>query len=420
MIRACLLDFRLLAPSIANVAAEAAVTLSDRLAVATAWSGSRIPEWAQLSTCHRCEVYVHGVGEGWLLGLLREHFPETVSSGLIEVSDDRAAHHLKRVAAGLDSMLLGETDVQGQVGAALVRAMENGTVGPVLNSLFEAALHAGKRVRTLTDIGRNASSLASAAVDLVVARLGHVERASVLVLGAGKMARRACERLDGVGIKALTVTNRTLARAESLAALHGAQATPWAEIVKVMREADLAISATSAPEPFINGQLMSRAMKGRAGRPLHIVDLALPENVHPEVSGIEDVFHYNLRDLEEAVRASQEARASQIPQAEAIIDQEVTRFVSWLRQHGVAPSLRLLGELARSSRDAELDRMLRRLPELTTRQRRVVQSLANNLAHRLVRWPMLRLRDAAGSDREVLLREAVEHLFKELDTNGTD
>ncbi len=411
MIRAWLLDYRSLAPLVASEAAAAATTLPDRLGVAMARVGGRRPEWAALSTCHRCEVYSHGVSAEWLLGVFREHFPPAARAGLTAVGDGCAARHLMRVAAGLDAMLLGETDVQRQVAATLAGATEAGSAGPVVHALFGAALHAGKRVRTETGIGRHAASLASAAVDLVVERLDPVERVHALVFGAGTMARRACERLDARGIRRLTVINRTLARAESLAALHGGRAAPWAEAADALRAADVAIAATAAPEPFICAELLRDVMETRRGKPLHLVDLALPQNVHPDVAAVEDVRHYDFDDLEEATRASRAARAAEVPRAEAIIDQEVARFVSWLREHEVAPALRLLGELATAARDAELERAWRRMPELTDRQRRVVQSLAHNLARRLVRQPMLRLRDAAGSDRAGRYREALEHLF---------
>lgn len=411
MIRAWLLDYRPLAPPVASEAAAAATTLPDRLRAAMARVDGRRPEWAALSTCHRCEVYSHGVSAEWLLGVFREHFPPAARAGLTAVGDGCAARHLMRVAAGLDAMLLGETDVQRQVAATLSGATEAGSAGPVVHALFGAALHAGKRVRTETGIGRHAASLASAAVDLVVERLDPAERAHALVFGAGTMARRACERLDARGVRGLTVTNRTPARAESLAALHGGRAAPWADAADALRVADVAIAATAAPEPFLCAELLREVMKGRRGKPLHLVDLALPQNVHPDVAAVADVRHYDFDDLEEATRASRAARAAEVPRAEAIIDQEVARFVSWLREHEVAPALRLLGELATAARDAELERAWRRLPELTDRQRRVVQSLAHNLARRLVRQPMLRLRDAAGSDRAGRYREALEHLF---------
>ena len=411
MIRAWLLDYRPLAPPVASEAAAAATTLPDRLRAAMARVDGRRPEWAALSTCHRCEVYSHGVSAEWLLGVFREHFPPAARAGLTAVGDGCAARHLMRVAAGLDAMLLGETDVQRQVAATLAGATEAGSAGPVVHALFGAALHAGKRVRTETGIGRHAASLASAAVDLVVERLDPAGRAHALVFGAGTMAGRTCERLDARGIRGLTVTNRTPERAESLAALHGGRAVPWAEAAGALRGADVAIAATAAPEPFICAELLREVMAGRRGRPLHLVDLALPQNVHPDVAAVEDVRHYDFDDLEEATRASRAARAAEVPRAEAIVDQEVARFVSWLREHEVAPALRLLGELATAASDAELERAWRRLPELTARQRRVVQSLAHNLARRLVRQPMLRLRDAAGSDRAGRYREALEHLF---------
>ena len=414
MIRAWLLDYRPLAQSAAGDAAAAAVTLPARLETAMREVDGARPEWAILSTCHRCEVYSHPSNAEWLLGVLREHFPPAARAALTAVRDGPAARHLMRVAAGLDSMLLGETDVQRQVAATLARATETGSAGPVLHALFGAAVHAGKRVRTETDIGRHATSLASAAVDLVAARLEPVGRARAVVFGAGTMARRACERLHAVGIGSLAVVNRTMARAKKLADTHGGRAVPWEGAADALREADVAVAATAAPEPFIDARML-RGVAARAGRPLHLIDLALPRNVHAGACGAANVRCYDFGDLEEATRAGHAARAAEVPRAEAIIDQEVAHFLVWLREHEVAPALRLLGELAAATRDEELERAWRRLPELDGRQRRVVQALAHNIARRLVRRPMLRLREAAGSTEANRYREALEHLFADPD-----
>ena len=419
MIRAWLLDYRPLVQSAAGDAAAAAVTLPARLETAMREVDGPRPEWAVLSTCHRCEVYSHPSNAEWLLGVLREHFPPAARAALTAVRDGPAARHLMRVAAGLDSMLLGETDVQRQVAAALARATETGSAGPVLNALFGAAVHAGKRVRTETDIGRHATSLASAAVDLVAARLESVGRARAVVFGAGTMARRACERLHAVGIGSLTVVNRTMARAEHLAATHGGRAVPWDGAADALQEADVAVAATAAPEPFIDATMLRGVAAARAGRPLHLIDVALPPNVHAGACGAADVRCYDFGDLEEATRASHAARAAEVPRAEAIIDQEVAHFLVWLREHEVAPALRLLGELAAATRDDELERAWRRLPELDARQRRVVQTLAHNIARRLVRRPMLRLREAAGSAEANRYRQALEHLFADPDRAGS-
>ena len=418
MIHAWLLDYRPLTQPVAGEAAAAAATLTARLETAMRGVDGPRPEWAVLSTCHRCEVYSHPAHAEWLLGVLREHLPPAARSALTAVRDGSAARHLMRVAAGLDSMLVGETDVQRQVAATLARATEAGCAGPVLNALFGAAIHAGKRVRTETGIARHATSLASAAVDLVAARLESTDKARAVVFGAGTMARRACERLHAVGIGSLTVVNRTTARAERLAATHGGRAVPWSRAAETLREADVAIAATAAPEPFIDAPMLSGVAVARAGRPLHVVDLALPQNVRPGACGAAGVHCYDFADLEEATRAGHAARAAEVPSAEAIIDQELAHFLVWLREHEVAPALRLLGELAAATRDDELERAWRRLPELGARQRRVVQTLAHNIARRLVRRPMIHLREAAGSDDADRYRQALEYLFADPDNDA--
>ena len=238
-----------------------------------------------------------------------------------------------------------------------------------------------------------------------------MSQAQALVFGAGTMAQRACARLRSLGIGALTVTNRTLARAEHLAASYGGQAVPWERATGALRGADVAIAATAAPEPFIDGRMLRAATAERQQRPLHLIDLALPQNVQADGVPTVNVRYYDFAALEAATRTSHAARAAEVPRAEAVIEEELARFRIWLRHHEVAPTLRLLGELATAARDAELERVWRRLPELSARERRVVESLAHNLAQRLLRRPMVRLRDAAGSDQALPYRAALEHLF---------
>ena len=313
-----------------------------------------------LATCHRCEVYTHHASGLLVAGVLNDLLPTVARRTVTEVSADEAARHLMRVTAGLDSMLLGETDVQHQVVAAWQAAAGGGTAGPVLDALFRAAIHAGKRVRTDTAIGRHATSLAPAAVDLVAGRLASVQESRALVYGAGTMAQRACERLRDLGVGSLTVTSRTLERAERLARHCGGRAVPW-DPSAALRTADVAIAATAAPQPFIDDAVLSDTMRGR-NRPLHLVDLALPQNVDRGAAPLPEFHYYDLADLEDATRASHAARAAQIPHAEAVIERELAHFRSWWQQREITPALRMLGELAAATRDAELDKVWRRLP----------------------------------------------------------
>lgn len=411
MIRVWRLDYRPLSRSLASAAAAAAATLPQHCARLAAARRGQPFEWALLGTCHRCEVYTSGAPEAALQELLQAQLPPAAAAAVTMLRGPAAAHHLMRVAAGLDSMLLGETDVQHQVVEALALAAARGGAGAVLHALFRAAIHAGKQVRTVTELGRHATSLAPAAVDLVAARIGSMSGAQALVFGAGAMAQRACERLRALGVGGLTVTNRTLTRAERLARACGGRAVPWDAGRAALGAADVAIAATSAPEPFIDGALLRAATGDRPQRPLHLVDLALPGNVRRDAAAPPAVRYYDFADLEQAARAGRAARAAEVPRAEAVIEQELARFRAWLRQHAVAPTLRLLGELGSAARDAELERVWRRLPELSARERRVVESLAHNVARRLLRRPLRRLRSAAGGARAEHYREAVEHLF---------
>lgn len=415
VIRAWLLDYRPLDRATADAASAAAGTLPAHLARTVPEAAGARPEWAVLATCHRCEVYACGAGADSLRRLLDGHLPAAARGAVTAIDGVRAAHHLMQVAAGLDSLLIGETDVQRQVVEALDRAMRLGSAGPVLNALFRAAVHAGKRARTVTAIGRHATSLAPAAVDLIEARFGPLHRAQALVFGAGTMARRACERLRALGVGALAVTNRTGSRAQDVARTYGGRAVPWEEAAGALRGADIAIAATAAQEPFIDRPMLDAATAGRGGRTLHLVDLALPRNVRVDEAPLDRLRYYDFADLEEAAAAGRAARAAEVPHAKAVIEQELARFRTWLEHHEVTPALRLLGERAAAARDAELERAWRRLPELTARQRRVVESLAHNLTQRLLRLPRQRLRHAAGSDQAARCRAALEYLFAEPD-----
>ncbi len=411
MIHAWLLDYRPLDRDQASAAAAAAAAVPERLAGAVAHVNGQRPEWAVLATCHRYEVYAHRASAAMIVAVLDEQLPRSARRTMVETTSDDAVRHLMRVAAGLDSMLLGETDVQHQVVDAWRDAIHCGGAGPVLDALFRAAIHAGKRVRTETSIGRHATSLAPAAVDLVAARLGSIRAARAVVFGAGTMAQRACERLHDLGAGAIAVTNRTFERAARLADHVGGQAIPWGAAAAALRGADVAITATAAPEPFIDDALLGAVTAERGRRPLHLVDLALPQNVQRGAAPLPGFHYYDYSVLEEATRASHAARAAEMPRAEAVIDQELSRFRSWWQQREVRPALRMLGELAATTRDAELEKVWRRLPGLSDRERRIVESLAHNVARRLLRQPMLRLREAAGSPQARDYRGTLEELF---------
>ena len=417
MIRAWLLNYRPLDQHLASEAAAAAALLPERLGTALALGNGEQTEWAVLATCHRLEVYSHHANGSLVGGVLDDLLPDAARRTVAEVSGDDAVRHLMRVAAGLDSMLLGETDVQHQVVAAWQDAAGAGTAGPVIDALFRAAIHAGKRVRTDTAIGRHATSLAPAAVDLVAGRLASVTEARALVFGAGTMAQRACERLRDLGVGSITVCSRTLERAERLAHHCGGRAAPWAPAA-ALRAADVAIAATAAPTPFIDDAMLSETMAARRGA-LHLVDLALPQNVDRGTMPLPEFHYYGFADLEDATRASHAARAAEIPRAEAVIAQELAHFRTWWQQREITPALRMLGELATATRDAELEKVWRRLPGLSDRERRVVESLAHNVTRGLLRRPMTRLRDAAGTPLASRYRGTLESLFADRPSRET-
>lgn len=369
-------------------------------------SGAR--EGFVMSTCNRTEVYAvvePGEGDADLLRVI-------AASGGLEANELRAAcyvhhadaavRHALRVTSGLDSMVLGEDQVQAQMKRSLAAARAAGVIGPILERLGAAALSCGKRVRTLTGVGRHSVSLESLAVRAVVDRVGSLQGRKVLVIGAGESAALILRQLRAAGAAAIAVVGRSPARAGALALLVDAQPRTVAELPDELSAADVVFCCTSAPHPVLTAELLAVRAARRPGDPLVCVDLGMPRDVDASASEMTGVSVITLDHLAAMAERHREARRSHLPAAEAIVDAEARRFLEWMRARGATGAIGALDANATDVAESELARALARLPSLSARDRRIVEELAHRIARKLAHRPIHALKQAqAGEGREI-------------------
>lgn len=377
-----------------------------------------LAEAAILSTCNRTEVY-GAVDDGDLgteavIGFLCAFSgqpPEAVRPYLYQYTGAAAARHLARVAAGLDSMLIGEAQILGQVRAALRLSQEAGTAGPHVTRLFEAALRAGKRARAETAIGEGAASISHAAVKLAGRIFPALVDKEVLLVGAGKVAELVARHLARKGSVRVRVTNRTRERALQLAAAYGWSELPMTNLAGGLLAADIVISSTGAPEPIIGVELVRPLLEQRAGRPLYFIDLAVPRDVDPAVQELPGAFVYNVDDLYAVVDTTLAERREQMAAAEAIVEEEVRQFWDWYGQRAVAPVIAVLRQRAEAIRAQELDKTLRRLDHLPEADKERIRALTAAIVNKLLHEPMVRLKQQAASPEGQRFADAAARLF---------
>lgn len=371
----------------------------DELYRALAESGSALAEVVILSTCNRLEIY--GVAHDTRHALaaveqrladLRGIAPERLREHGYVYNGDTAIRHLMRVAAGLDSMIFGEAQILGQVGQALEVAQSAGTAGPVLSHLFTLAAHAGKRARTETEISRHVTSVSHAAVALAQAQIPDLSRARALVVGSGEMAYLAAQALHRHNIQTIHCINRTYARAADLALAFNGSALDWHEMPDALAEADVVISATAAPHTVIERRDVEQALKRRAGRPLVIIDIALPRDVDESVRALPDVHYHDLDDLSRFVQANVARREAAVTEVDAIVEQEAARFLAWERGRSISPVITALREKAAALAHDEVEAALRRLGDLDAGQQKVVELMAHRIVNKILHEPTIRLK----------------------------
>jgi glutamyl-tRNA reductase len=378
-----------------------------------------LEETLVLSTCNRSEVYgvppesSHECAPGLSSFLSEFHSvrPDVLRGSLYHHYDRDAVRHLFRVSAGLDSMLLGEAEILGQVREAYRFAHEHGATGPVLNRLFQGALEVGKRVRTETELGTRPVSVASAGVKLAERIFGKLRERSALVLGAGTISEQVVEQLRSRGIAHLFVMNRSQERAESLAQRFGGKVVPWGEWETALNGPDVVVTSISAEEPVLQRELLARAMAARGNRALLLMDLGLPRNIEAAAADLYNVYVYNVDDLTDIVQQNRNARESEIPRAEAVVEEHVAKFLSWQASVELVGLVEELRSKLRSERGAFLSSRLETMNHLAAADIRRIESLMDDLLEKLLLQPAERLRGERELRRKIQSVEALRDLF---------
>ncbi len=386
-----------------------------------------VAELVILSTCNRLELYT-AVSGTWemdgdvagraLCAPLLSFIAETRSLPVTEFEahlyhheGKQAVEHLAHVAAGLDSMILGEPQILGQVTEAYQAALGQGAIGPVLSALFRTAIRVGKRARTETAISRNPSTVGSVAVKLAGAVVGDLASARVLILGVGEMAELAVEALRARGAYRIAVMSRTRERARQLAQRWGAQALTFEQLAEALAAADIVIASTAAPHFLITPDLVRATMAQRPARPLIFIDIAVPRNVDPDASRLPNVHGYDIDDLQARLNGALAEREREIPHAEAIVAEETTAFMEWLRGLDMAALIAELRARADALRRSEVEKTLRHLPRLDEMERQRIEALTESLVNKLLHTPTLRLKAEAGNGHAAEYAAAARYLF---------
>ena len=346
-------------------------------------------EAAILSTCNRTELYVSGEKPGELAQWLAQYHrlaPDELQPYLYTLPSEQAVRHAFRVASGLDSMVLGEPQILGQMKAAARAAESAGTLGSVLHRLFQRSFAVAKEVRTTTRIGAASVSMAAAAVKLAARIFPSLKDQSVLFIGAGEMIELAATHFAAQAPARITVANRTLERAQRLAHRFNAHAIELRSLAEQLHEHDIVVSCTASSLPILGKGLVERALRARRRRPMFMVDLAVPRDIEPEAGELDDVFLYTVDDLAGIVSANLDSRRSALEQAEAIIDTQVGQFMHWMRLREGVPLIRALREEADAARRRELEQALRALARGED-PAKVVEALSQTLTNKLMHGP---------------------------------
>jgi len=379
-------------------------------------------EAAIVSTCGRTELYCHldtSANSSAVTWLLAQPTPDAtdLTPFLYQLPADEAVRHLLRVACGLDSMVVGEPQILGQLKDAYQSAREAGTAGRLLNKLFQHAFFVAKKVRTDTAIGTSPVSLAFAAVRLAEQIHGDLADKSALLIGAGEMIELAANHLRAKGLRRTLIANRSLERAQAIASRFAGYALALQDIPLHLAEADVVISATASTAPVLHADTVRVAMMSRLRRPMFLVDLAVPRDIDARTAELEDVYLYTLDDLKAVIEESLRTRMSAVPQAQEIIDTESRRFLDWLRQSDAVETLRALRRHVETLRDETLMKASRQL-DLGVPPREALQFLASTLTSKLLHAPTVKLKEAGAEGDEEFIGTVVS-LF-DLTNKGED
>jgi glutamyl-tRNA reductase len=378
-----------------------------------------LAEVVVVSTCHRLEVYGVTADVERAASAIIERLaaplaiaPEALAGSLYCLTGERAERHLLRVAAGLESVIVGESQIQGQVADALNAARATKTCGPNLSRLFADALHAGKRARSDTGIGRQALSVSHAAAELVARELGDLAGKRVAVIGAGAMAALALQALRARGASDLCVVSRTYERAHALAERYRAEALPWSLRTRALENAHAVVVATRAPHLLLRTEDFTSDdhQESPESRPT-VVDISVPRAVDPAVRSLTGLRLYDIDDLQVIVADRQQSQREDIAWVERIVDEELASHLAWERSRRAAPVITALRQQAESVAQAEVERALRRAPELEEREQEIMRELAHRIVAKLLHAPTVTLKARAARGEHVEYLHAARKLF---------
>lgn len=378
-----------------------------------------------LSTCNRVEVTA-ALGEesradtlinsivGWHGGLT----VDVIRPYLYVLEEAAAIRHLFRVASSLDSMIVGEPQILGQLKQAYAQANEQGTIGSLLDMVVTRAFNVAKRVRSETEIGQNAVSVGYAAVELARDIFGSLQRKRVLIIGAGKMSEGAARHLLSAGAAEILITNRTAERAAALADAFRGEVVPYELFPQRLAEADIVITSSGAAEYVLTREMVRRAIEARKNQPMFLIDIAVPRNIDPAVNGVEHAFLYDIDDLQRLAERNMQARKEVAEQAEAIVTEEVARLEARLRERELTPTILSLQEELEAIRQDVLERYRGRLGGLSAEQERAIEGLTRGIVNKIAHGPISEMRRHAAAQlegqnaREGELISAVRRMFR--------
>jgi glutamyl-tRNA reductase len=374
-----------------------------------------VAEAVAISTCNRMEIYLAVSdpvqAEAELLSRLATGAairPTELASIVYSPRNCDAARQLFRVTSGLESMIVGEAEVQGQVRRSYESALAAGTTGPLLNQLFRAALQTGKRVRTETTIGASRVSVSTVAVDLARDVVGDLEHRRVVIVGAGETAELTARALAEQGVTTMFVANRRAQRALALADRFGGSVAALDELPALLEQADIVVASTASPHAIIGAEELGVVMRARGGRPLVLVDIAVPRDIEPACSDLPGVHRYDIDDLQAVVARNLEVREGERERAEAVVEDELRRFATWLGQRDVAPTLQALREHGASIVERVLAENHGRFESASPRDLARVEAMARAVMQRLLHEPTIRLKaieEAGDHARQQIVRE---------------
>ena len=373
-----------------------------------------VDEGMVLSTCNRVEVLTSTKQSADLRAFLGSYFgvsPAALDSHIYEFEQREAVRHVFRVASSLDSMVVGESQILGQVKEAYAVARGLGAVHSALEALLSRAFAVAKRVRTETAIGSSSVSVASVAVQLAEKIFGSLEAKTVYLIGAGKMAELAARHLIAHGAKNIIVSNRTLARAEELAESFGGRAVPFDQMYEIADHADIILTSTGATEPIFRREHGERLRKERRNRPVFFIDIAVPRNVDPDMNKLDGMFVYDVDDLQSVASDNAVERRKEAERAEKIIELEVDRFTLRMKSLAVVPTILSLQEYCETIRQAEVDRIRGRLGTITAEQEAAIEAMTRGIINKLLHTPITTLKSSTDHPEAATIHEMIRRLF---------